>query len=402
MTRLNDTTVRALRIEPDQDRKEVWFDKKGLGMRISKTGRKSWVYVYHYRGKSRRLTLGTYPQMGVADVQAAHALALQSLERGIDPGDTLQAERATARDIPTVEELAREYMTRHACNKKSGAEDQRMLNHDVLPYWKNIKANEITRRDVCLLLNRVVDRGANIVANRVLSLVRKMFNFGIEQSMIEHNPCDRVKPPASARRRERFMSQAEIKKFWDNLDFAKMSDAVKLALKLQLVTAQRKGEVANAEWTEIDFQAKVWTIPASKAKNGHTHRVPLSELALLLFEQLQGFSGGSKFVLPSPKGDQPISGTAINHALWRSLEAIELYDLTPHDLRRTAASMIASLQVPRLVVSKILNHVDDSVTAVYDRHSYDREKRDALNLWANKLQEICASPSTTDALPLAA
>ena len=393
MAHLNDTTVKSLRVPANLDRKEFWFDEKGLGMRISKTGRKSWIYVYHYMGHSRRLTFGTYPTIGVAAVRALHAKAMQQLEGGIDPGDTLQVQRSQIRNSPTVGDLADDYLSRHASQKKTGEKDRQMLNRDVLPKWKNIRANQITRLDVTDLLDGIVGRGSPISANRILALVRKMFNFGIERSMVEANPCDRIRQPAANRQRDRYMSSDEIRTFWNNLDNAKMSEGSKLALRLQLVTAQRKGEIVNAEWSEINFEDRVWTIPAHKAKNGLAHRVPLTDLALDILGRLHELAAGSKYCLPSRIGDKPVIETSVDHALRSNLDLIGIADLTPHDLRRTAASYMTSIGIPRLTVSKILNHADSSVTAIYDRHGYDPEKQQALTQWSQRLSQLCKPPA---------
>lgn len=386
--RLNDTSVRGLRATVGQDRTDFWFDEKGLGLRVSKTGRKTWVYVYHFNGRSRRYTLGTYPTVGVADVRALHATAMSHVERGIDPGDAYQMERSEARNAPTLAELATEYLEKHASKKKSGEKDRQMLERDVLPKWKALKAHEVTKRDVTKLLDEIVERGAPISANRVLALVRKMFNFGIERSLVEANPCDHISQPAPNGRRDRVLTHDEIRKFWFGLSPAKMSEGTKLALKLQLVTAQRKGEIVNAEWSEINFENRIWTIPASKSKNGQPHRVYLSDVATQLLTQLKHLAKQSRFWLPSRVGDKPVVETSVDHAMRECLNGIGIVDVTPHDLRRTAASMMTSFKVPRLTVSKILNHTEPSVTAIYDRYGYDTEKQEALELWAEKLQEI--------------
>lgn len=398
MANLTDTAVRALRAAGGQDRTEVWFSK-GLGMRVSKTGRKSWIFVYHYQKKSRRITFGTYPKIGVADVRTLHATALQNLDLGIDPGNAVQVERAAIRNAPTVANLAAEYMTRHAANKKSGNEDQRMLNKDVLPHWGTLQAERVTRQDVMALIDIITTRGAPIAANRVMSLIRKMFNFGIERSMVTTNPCDHVPQPAPNVQRDRVLSLQEVRTLWIGLEQAKMTESSKLALKLQLVTAQRKGEIVNGEWSEIDFETNVWTIPAEKAKNGQTHRVFLSTLAVEILARMQTLAQGSPYFMPSPTGagKKPIIETSIDHALRKNLPAIGLTNLTPHDLRRTAASYMTGFGVTRLTLSKILNHSDPSVTAIYDRWSYDTEKRHAMELWGTELLKILSPPQPTPA-----
>jgi integrase len=176
---------------------------------------------------------------------------------------------------------------------------------------------------------------------------------------------------------------------------AQPSKRLRLALKLQLVAGQRKGEVIGAEWDEFDFEGQVWTIPAEKAKNGMLHRVPLSPLALTVLEEIKAANGNRQtiWLFPSPRREGPITGPAVDHAMRGHRDALGTGGATPHDLRRTAASHMTSIGISRLVVSKILNHAEPGVTSVYDRHSYDREKRAALDTWSARLEEIVGSCS---------
>jgi integrase len=162
-----------------------------------------------------------------------------------------------------------------------------------------------------------------------------------------------------------------------------MSPDVRTVLRFILTTAQRPGEVCAMEWGEIDGQW--WTVPSEKAKNGLSHRVHLAKAAR---ELLDGRKRESRWVFPSRRGaDKPIEVNALAHAL-RNNDGLGMVHFTPHDLRRTAASHMAGAGVPRLVVKKILNHVERDITAVYDRHGYDAEKKAALEKWARKLREI--------------
>jgi integrase len=151
---------------------------------------------------------------------------------------------------------------------------------------------------------------------------------------------------------------------------------------------------------------KVWTIPPERSKNNRAHRVPLSPLALSIVQTAMDLTGDSPWLFPSRTGAEHITPHAVSHAMRNARlgdqPSIALDNITPHDLRRTAASFITSLGVNRVTVAKILNHADGSVTAVYDRHSYDPEKRHALDAWAARLQEIINNkPSSTNVVPLA-
>ncbi len=370
-------------IKPPADGRVQYFDEKltGLVLRVTSTGAASWSVIYHVATQKRRLTIGPYPAVGLAEARRRAQETLAAAARGEDPGAAKQAQRAA----PTFKALADEYLERHASQKKSGAKDRQILERDVLPEWGRRKASEIRRRDVIDLLDGIKDRGAPIGANRTLALVRKVFNFGISRDLVEANPCAQVKAPAKENRRDRVLSADEIKTFWHGLDEADMSEGTRRALRLILVTAQRPGEVSGAELDEFDLKGGWWTIPAEKAKNGMTHRVPLSPLAQRLVRESEG-----PYLFPSPRGAgaRHIEEHALATALRRNLETIGLDNLTPHDLRRTAASHMTGAGVPRLVVAKILNHAEPGVTAVYDRHGYDEEKRQALEKWERALKSM--------------
>jgi len=396
--KLTDMLLRNLK--PKADRYIVWADN-GLGVRVSPKGRKSFVYLYRYEGKPRFLTLGDYPRMTLADAHKAHGGAMKKLEQGIDPGAMIVGERKENREAPTLRDVAEEYLEKWAKpRKRSWTVDKRILEKDVLPEWGRRKAKDINRRDVIRLLDKVAERGG-IMANRTLAVIRKMFNFAVTRDLVPGSPCIGVQAPAAENRRDRVLSAEEIKLFWAGLDHTRITPSIRLALKLMLVTAQRKGEVISAQWADIDLDGGLgwWTIPAERSKNGLPHRAPLSPLALELLQAAKPLSGDSPWVFPSPQTDRHITPEAVDHALRRpGLEAMG-FTFVPHDLRRTAASHMTGMGISRLVVSKILNHVERGITAVYDRHSYDREKRQALEAWALKLKAIIEG-AETNVIPL--
>lgn len=385
------TDKKIQNLKPRAQRYEEW-EGNGFGVRVTPRGVKSFVYLYRFDGKPRRLTLGTYPSMTLADAHKAHAEAVKKREQGIDPGAATAADRREERKAPTIAGLVEEYLEKWAkVRKRSWREDERILKKDVLPEWGHRKAREITRRDVIRLLDDIVDRGAGIMANRTLAAIRKMFNFAVSRDIVAVSPCLSVRAPAPEQRRDRVLTTDEICDLWHALKGAKMmAEGTKLALKLQLVTAQRKAEIVTARWDEIDFNdgGGWWTIPIEKAKNKMAHRVPLSPLALELLQAAKNLAGDSPWVFPSPQTDRHITPEAVDHALRRpGLETLG-FTFVPHDLRRTVASHMTGMGIPRLVVSKILNHVERGITAVYDRHSYDKEKRQALEAWAHRLKSI--------------
>ena len=384
--RFTDRAIKAL--PPRQVRYEITEEgRAGLRIRVSPTGAKSWIFVYRRKAKLARITMGSYPEMSLAEAHGELARLRGLLRKGTDPVHARQALKQEEIDAPSVSQLAHLYIERYAkARKRSWLEDQRILEKDVIVRWRQITAKDITRRDVVALLDDIVNRGSPIAANRTLACVRKMFNYAVERSILETSPCVAVKAPSKENRRDRVLSEDEIRAFWEGLEHTTISIPIRYALKLQLVTAQRKGEVIAAEWPDFDLTKGWWTIPAERSKNHLAHLVPLSPVALHLLHEMPRLD--DRHLFPSRSVNGYITPEAINHALQWSMGALGTQPFTPHDLRRTAASHMTRIGIPRLVVSKILNHVETGVTAIYDRHSYDAEKREALDAWGQKLEAI--------------
>ena len=260
---------------------------------------------------------------------------------------------------------------------------------DIVPNLEGLKAQAVKRHHVKAIIDNIAfERNAPIQANRTLAVTRKMFNFAISESILETNPCSHIPMPSDENQRDRVLTDDEIGKFWRGLEQCGITEAVQIALKLQLVTAQRKQEVAIARWAEFDDGNPVWTIPAANTKNGKLNRVPLSPLAVNLTSRLRSLSPNSEWLFPSRGKNLPITARAIDRAVGRHRELIGLNHFTPHDLRRTAASHMTMLGYSRFIVERILNHADTSVAAVYDRYSYEKEKREALNALSSKIEGL--------------
>ncbi len=401
--RFTDRSIAALKLKAA--RYEVWeAGRTGLGVRVSPAGRKSWIYMYRFEGRPRRMTLGTYPQLSLANARVLHATAREQLDRDIDPGALHVERRRAERHAETVAQLVTEYLEKYARPKKrTAAADERALGKEVLPLWGRRTAASITRRDVIRLLDGIVERGSPIMANRLLEIIRRMFAFAVKRDILDSSPCFMVEPPAKETPRDRVLSPDEIKAFWTGLEKAKMSDPTRLALKLMLATGQRRDEIVGAPWSELDLDAGAWEIPAVRAKTGRAHRVPLSSLALDLLAEVRRIGGGSGWLFPSPRRDGPMASAAVSHAVRNNLDWFGIAQFTPHDLRRTCASGLAELGINRLVVGKILGHSDRSVTGIYDRYGYWPEKKRALDAWGARLTEIISGePAADNVVPLAA
>jgi integrase len=222
-------------------------------------------------------------------------------------------------------------------------------------------------------------------------------SWALDRGMIDLNPIAGLKPPHKEKARERVLSDLELASLMAVADIEGYPFGY--AIKLLVLTGQRRSEVAEMKWLEIDLEGRTWTIPGSRSKNGHAHEVPLSAAAINVIRSLPRFLN-SEYVFTTT-GRSPISG--FGRAKNRFDDVLGFAEWRTHDLRRTTASGMARLGVGPHVIEKVLNHktgIISGVAAVYNRYAYENEKREALERWAihiSSLQRLDA-PSATMSL----
>ena len=379
--KLTDAAVKRLKA-PDIGRVEYWDAMlPGFGLRITDKGAKSWVVMYRMGGRLRRLTLGSYPAISLKDARREAGKAMRDVAQGNDPATMKAIARRQRAD--TFEEIAEEFIERYVKrNTRSWKATESILKRNVISAWGVRPIGEISRRDVIEALDKVMDRGEPYAANRLLAAVRKLFNWALERDIIETSPVANIKAPGREVQRERVLSEGEIKTLWEACERAGYPYGP--LVKMLLLTAQRRDEVATMRWSDIEPEAKLWTIPREHTKADRAHEVPLSPLALEILEALPRFAG--PYIFTTTGGERPVSGFSKGKKSLEKLSGMEDWRL--HDLRRTAATNMAGLTVPVDTIGRVLNHAQRGVTAVYDRHSYLPEKCRALDVWASKLASI--------------
>lgn len=380
-------------MKPSEKRRVVWAKGlQGFGIRITPKGTKSFVYKYDVDGQDRLLTFGQYPKLKLAAALTKYAEALAKVEAGEDPSEEQVRINAENRKALTVSQLKEDYIEKYAKpRKRSWQEDDRILEHDVLPKWGNRKVSKVSRKDVIELLDSIVARGAPVQANRTLAVIRRMFNFAIDRDVLETSPCHRIKPPSSETAKDRYLTLDEIKTFWNRLDGAPLEKQTIAALKLLLLTLQRCSEVAGMNKSELDLKAGTWMIPGDRTKNKSPHLVPLSPLARQIIAPLLKTADDDGYLFHG-KGKAPhLTNSAVSRAVIRNLDHFGIAKFTPHDLRRTGSTQLAAFKVPRFDRDRILNHTDQTIGAVYDVHEYEEEKRAALELWSDVVKAAAGS-----------
>ena len=394
--KFTDRYVRNLKGQ--EKRYVVWEDGVyglgNLGLRVSPTGRRTWVFMYRWSGKALMLSLGKYPATTVAEAHRIAAEYQATLDQGTEPG--VEGEDSEGPD--SVDAIAEDYLAHGVRAGRTRTEFQRILDKEVLAVWRGRAVESIKRREVVDLVDAIAERPAPVAANRTLAVVKAMFNFAIRRGRAEVNPASLI-PMRPEEARDRFLSEDELRVLFVKLPKAKMEPLTMLALLLTLASGQRPGEVVAVEWSELEERDEWWTMPPGKRKVGRRgrgrkkpltrHGVPLSRVARRILAAAREHGTSERWVFPSSRTDAHMTEEALAKAVRRS-NCLGLPHWTPHDLRRTAATHMARLGKSRLVVSKVLGHKkeDESVTAIYDRYTYDTEKVGALKVVGEMVNDL--------------
>lgn len=372
---LSDAYLRSLKTTERRD----FFDaaQRGLGLRAAPSGLKTWFVMRRVDGRQKRVTIGRYPEIGLAAARQEAARLLEDLAAGKAPKRT---------SSPTFAAVMEDWLARDQKAKRTTDEKRRALTKDVLPRFGALPINAITRGDIRNLLDKIVDRGAPIHANRILAYLRRMFNWAVERDIIEVSPAAGIKPPASERSRDRTLSPKELAAVWKAAN--SLSEPFGPFFKMLILTGQRRSEVAGMRWSEIDLDKGEWVIPASRAKNGKAHVVHLCKEAVDILSGAHRIEGSD--LVFTTTGTTPISG--FSKAKTDLDKASQVNDWTIHDLRRTFATLATGeLGIEPAVVDKILNHSSGVVTgvaAVYQRHQYLDKRREAIEAWGSYVQML--------------
>jgi integrase len=366
----------------------------GLQLVVQPTGAKAYRLLARVKGKQQNLTIGNADVISLAKAREEAKRQLGLISSGSDPRKLKQ--EAVQAEADTVASVAALFLERHARvrHKDGGEEAQWRLSREILPRWGTRPIGSITRRDVVTLLDGIVDRGVAVTANRTLAVGRRMFNFAIERSILEVNPFDHVKPPAAEVKRDRVLSDAELKLIWQAS--ASLGFPFGPFTQLLILLGQRREEIAGLRWSEFDAGLTVWTLPRERAKNNVEHVVALAPWARKIIGELPRFAGSD--LVFTTTGATPISGfsrakATLDTAIAELNGGVPIAPWRLHDARRTFASNLARLGVQLPVVEKILNHVSGSfsgVQGIYQRHDFADEKRHALEAWALHLKTVVA------------
>ena len=407
--RLTDAAIKRFK-KPETGRVEYWDSHtRGFGLRLSATGVQSWVVITRSlqagAWKQQRVTLGSYPALSLAQARKKATDAIAAAKKGDDPAAAVKAERTALVDnsrntFGTVRtEFLEKYRGRQ--NRRPAPstlrEMTRVLSADAFDGWTDTPMANLAKRDVLDILDAIVERGAETMANRTLAYLKLLFGWAANRGIIETDPTAGIKKPGHETSRDRVLSLDELRIIWQ----ATESDHTQFnaIARLLLLTGARLREVAELAWREIDTDARTWTLPAARAKNHREHMVPLSAPVLAILEARKATQKAlATEEKPAPRlvftttGETAFSGFSRAKTLLDKRIAKTAPDMEPwrlHDLRRSVATHMAEdLRIAPHVIEAALNHVSGTkagVAGVYNRALHLDERRAALDAWADYL-----------------
>ena len=336
------TDVSARKTAAKDKRQEIPDGQaRGLYLIVQPSGSKSWAVRYSRSGRVMKVTLGPYPALSLAEARRRALGIVASVANGADPAvERKAAQKAaerTAAEVKTVRMIADEFLKRHTSEHNGArwaAETRRILERNILPAIGDKAAAEVDKADINAMLDVIRDRGP-IAANRTLAVVKKLFRWALGRGDVDRDPCAGIAKPGAEQKRDRVLTDDELARVWRAAEG--MGYAFGPAVRLLILTGARREEVGGMRWSEVDIEARTWTLPASRAKNGVEHVVPLSNAAVDILRSLPRI-GRAGFVFTTT-GATAISGWSRAKAQMDKASGVTGWTL--HDLRRTFATGLA-------------------------------------------------------------
>ena len=349
----------------------------GLAVRVSTS--KSFVLVTRFNNKHpTRRSLGAVGKVSLDDAREKARTWYQQLARGVDPKQIYD-------DDPSFD-VVRDQFLDHIRNQRQVDTVASILNRE-LEHWKDRPLSSITKRDVITEVEAVMGRGTPCAAHQLLAHMRRLFNYACARDLIQHSPCDRVKPKVLIGPRvvrQRVLNDDELRAFWRAS--TRTPYPYGPLWQFLLITGARRSEVSGARWHELNVSQALWTIPPERFKSNASHFVALSSLAMGIVHRLPVRSQSDLLFSMKPQG-APLKG--LPKAKRRLNDEMQIPPFVIHDLRRTVRTRLSALRIPDHVAEMVIGHGRKGIARVYDQHRYLDEMREALDAWSTALGQLC-------------
>ena len=422
-TRFSDRLLQSVKPPPAGERPiELWDALvPGLGFRVGASGTRTFHVMTRVNGRQVRQVVGPYPATKLKDAREEAGEIIRQARKGVDPREQRRQARREAERArrDTFASVVEDFIEKYAKPRnRRWAETDRTFKVNVNPAWGKRPIASITRREVIDLLEKIDKERGPYMSNRTLAAIRRLFAWAVERDVIDASPAQNVKPVGKEVSRDRVLTDDELRAFWKATEG---DDQPRHPfLRTLLLTAQRRSEVATMRWQDLDLEddKPLWSIPRQFVKADRLHDVPLAPEVVAILKDLPRHQGPHLFT--TGDGTVPVSSFATTkHRVDKKMveimreaaeqagddpETVELPRWTLHDLRRTAATNMAVLNFSPHVVGAVLNHSPGGthgITAIYVRFRYDDERRQALEAWARRLDQIVTETPPANVVPSA-
>ncbi|MFZ5887570.1 MAG: tyrosine-type recombinase/integrase [Chloroflexota bacterium] len=389
---LTDTRLRNLK---PGDKLYKVRDREGLYVAVTPAGTISFRYDYEINGRYETITFGRYGAGGMTLAEARVALheAKRLIAAGKSPAQAKARAKKKDSSSKSFDDWAQAWLRGYEMAESTRDMRRAIYERELKRPFGNKRLTEITDDDLRQLTDMIVDRGAPATAVHAREVVLQVYRWANERGQKVKNPAEEVRPSTIAKfqPRDRALSPEEIGLMYEYMDRIGTSPQFRAGAKLLLLTMVRKSELSNAKWSEVNFSEAVWTIPKERMKRRMPHNVYLSRQALDILVALKTFAGGSEYVLPSRyDSDLPMSSATFNQVLTLTYKAAQkdgkpLGKFGPHDLRRTASTLLHEAGYNTDWIEKCLAHEQKGVRAVYNKAEYAEQRRAMMQDWADMI-----------------
>jgi integrase len=397
MPKIKMTAVALARLKPPPVGQVDYFDAgfPALALRISASAVRSWVYFGRVHGKLKRATLGRYPGMSLAQARRKATEAADAMAAGINPAAAKREARASAKR-DDLEAVIEQWLERDQARNRSAREVRRTMELHVIQCWKGRPFPSISRRDVIELLDRIGDTRGPAAARKLHAHLHRLFRWALGRSILAANPMTDLPLPGRAVSRDRVLADDELSIVWKAA--ATIGWPFGPIFQLLILTGARRAEIGSLQWAEID--GDTIRLARERVKNAEPQAIPLSAAAVAVLANTPRMEGGD-FIFTTTS-TTPVSGWSrakqlLDNAATNLNDGAALKDWRLHDLRRTVATGLQRLGVELQVIEAVLGHVSGSragIVGVYQRHSFEPEKRLALEAWARHIEAIVSEGQT--------
>lgn len=407
---LNAVAIRNAKPGPKPQR---LFDGGGMYLEVMPTGSRYWRLKYRYAGKEKRLALGVFPEVTLADARSLRDDAREILRAGRDPGAERKATkvRAVLNAATTFEAIAREWLESQRAKLATSTFEkaQWMLVDNVFPWMGALPIAEIEAPEVLATLRRIEARGANETAHRTRERIAQVFRYAIATGRAKHNPVGDLRgalAPIVRTSRAAITDPAKVGELLRAIDGYTGQFVTRCALRLAPMLFVRPGELRSMEWAELDLDQAEWRIPAAKMKMREEHVVPLAQQAVAILRDLAPLTGPdprrptrmARYCFPSLRsGTECMSNNTVNAALRRL--GYDKETMTGHGFRAMASTRLNELGWAPDVIERQLAHAErNAVRKAYNRAQYMKERRLLMSAWADYLDVL--KSDTTKVIPI--